>query len=167
MRIRIDRVGFLAGSPETNCWLRPMNGSFDDETVDQLPALKMPDAAASRATTVIDARSTTRKPPPIAHLIFVGRGSRTRRAPISSSRVVIGRNLLSDVVLDEPSVSWTHAAIEPSTEGWFRVTDLGSTNGTFINGVKVVEAYMRNGDALTVGNIALRLEALGVAAVKV
>lgn len=69
--------------------------------------------------------------------------------------VQIGRSEESDIALNDPSVSRTHAAIE--TEGSVpTVRDLGSTNGTFVNGRRVQNEALRDGDDVRFGNTRMR-----------
>jgi len=73
------------------------------------------------------------------------------RVPIVGSRLVIGRSEDSDVFLPDSRLSRRHAEIEQRDTGCF-VIDLGSTNGTFLNGVRVHgESRLHNGDTITVG----------------
>lgn len=63
----------------------------------------------------------------------------------------LGRDIEADVVLRDPEVSRRHARFE-SHEGVVYVTDLGSSNGTFLNGRRVSEAIeIRAGDEIDVG----------------
>jgi len=74
------------------------------------------------------------------------------------TRVVLGRAPTSDVVLDNPVVSHAHAELRRDGEG-FVVSDLGSTNGTFVNGVRVTAPRpLGAGDVLSVGPYALRFD---------
>ena len=72
--------------------------------------------------------------------------------------VTIGRMPECDINLADPNVSRRHAEIRPAGTG-FVVVDLGSTNGTRVNGAPVSEQSLRDGDAITVGATALRFEA--------
>ncbi|GAB4575217.1 MAG: hypothetical protein Kow0077_25640 [Anaerolineae bacterium] len=51
--------------------------------------------------------------------------------------VIVGRDELADLTLDHPSVSRRHARIDCDTHGNLFVTDLGSTNGTFLDGIRL------------------------------
>lgn len=62
-------------------------------------------------------------------------------------RLVIGRGEECDIVLDRDGVSREHAAIENSSDGVF-LRDLGSINGTFVNGNQVREAVLNPGDQI-------------------
>jgi pSer/pThr/pTyr-binding forkhead associated (FHA) protein len=59
--------------------------------------------------------------------------------PIGPGRTVLGRARTCDVTVDDPSVSRQHAELRPEGEGWL-VADLGSTNGTFVNGRRIQTA---------------------------
>jgi Protein of unknown function (DUF3662)/FHA domain len=81
------------------------------------------------------------------------------RIQIGPDPVVIGRMPECDVVLSDPNVSRRHAEIF-RVEGDFLVRDLGSTNGTRLNGAPVTEGYLRTGDNITVGSTTLVFEML-------
>ena len=69
----------------------------------------------------------------------------------------IGRSIECDCVVSEASVSRRHAELRRVGEGWL-VRDLGSRNGTRLNGVRVTaETEARPGDVLAVGPIHYRL----------
>jgi FHA domain/Protein of unknown function (DUF3662) len=75
-------------------------------------------------------------------------------------RALIGRSEDSDIFLVDPSVSRTHAVVEvDGAEPTVR--DLGSTNGTFVNGERIDARPLRPGDELKFGNTQMRFEALG------
>ena len=79
--------------------------------------------------------------------------------PVDSAPVTIGRGSQNDLVLDgDEFASSRHAKIEARGDG-FWVQDLDSTNGSFLNGARVVGAErMSPGDVLRVGETDLRLE---------
>ena len=71
--------------------------------------------------------------------------------------VVIGRGRGSDIVIAEPTMSRAHAAIGFDGEHFF-VQDLGSTNGTRVNGSVEHKARLKNGDEVQLGKLALAVE---------
>ena len=76
---------------------------------------------------------------------------------ISAKPLVIGRLPECAVVLDDTNISRRHAQVALD-DGAVVVTDLGSTNGTFVNGRRVTRATVRPGDEITVGISRLRVE---------
>ena len=69
---------------------------------------------------------------------------------LGGDRVVIGRLASCDIRLQDRNVSREHAAFVASQGGW-AISDLGSTNGTLLNGVAVKETPLKDGDIVTVG----------------
>jgi len=69
----------------------------------------------------------------------------------------IGRSEESEIVLVDPSVSRAHAVLEVDA-GRAVVRDVGSTNGTFVNGRRVQTQSLRDGDELRFGNTRMRFE---------
>ena len=76
---------------------------------------------------------------------------------LTKSITGIGRDDQNDVVLPDNRVSNFHMALFHCA-GEFRVRDLGSTNGTFLNGSAVTEYALRHGDYIQVGGCVLRFE---------
>ncbi len=66
----------------------------------------------------------------------------------------IGRATTADLVLDAVLVSRVHCRLEANDET-LEVVDLDSTNGTFVNGERVVRAHLIPGDRLKVGRVEL------------
>jgi DNA-binding NtrC family response regulator len=77
--------------------------------------------------------------------------------PNLPSRILLGTSEVCELRLTDPTVSRRHAAFQPAGKR-FRLTDLDSTNGTFVDGVKIVEVYVRGGETVRCGSTALRLE---------
>jgi pSer/pThr/pTyr-binding forkhead associated (FHA) protein len=77
-----------------------------------------------------------------------------------SGRLTIGRGNDCDLVLDEPEMSRRHAMVEATPAGiWLR--DLGSANGTYVNGVQVRDAVLFTGDQLAFDRNRFLIEAPG------
>ena len=72
--------------------------------------------------------------------------------------VTIGRRPESNIVLADPNVSRNHAEIRPQGDG-FVLIDLGSTNGSKVNGVRVDQRLLTDGDEIMFGNTRMRFEA--------
>lgn len=84
------------------------------------------------------------------------------RFPIERVPCIIGRGKHADVRLKDHALSRLHAII-----GWeedeFRIIDNGSQNGTRLNGSKVQEYKIENGDTLVIGNTTLKFQTTGEA----
>jgi pSer/pThr/pTyr-binding forkhead associated (FHA) protein len=96
---------------------------------------------------------------PITVLVRSATGNEARLTFDGMQRVVIGRGSSCDVRLPDPSVSHRHASLQ--TKGAeFVVVDEGSTNGTFVGGVRVAprtSRLVRGGDLVRVGRVWLEL----------
>jgi adenylate cyclase len=71
--------------------------------------------------------------------------------------VVVGRAVTSDVPIYDPTISRKHAELS-LTDGGVKVTDVGSSNGTFLNGARVTEAVAGENDVITFGKVAFRVK---------
>jgi Protein of unknown function (DUF3662)/FHA domain len=80
------------------------------------------------------------------------------RYPLLSAITVLGRDNSADVILDDPGISRRHTEIRVTSDGPHLVTsirDLGSTNGTFVNGERITSQRLADGDRVNVGRTSL------------
>jgi transcriptional regulator with GAF, ATPase, and Fis domain len=77
--------------------------------------------------------------------------------PNAPSRLLLGTSPACSIRLTDSTVSRRHAALEPVGQR-YRLTDLGSTNGTFVDGVAIVEVFLRGGEVVRIGSSTLRAE---------
>ena len=75
----------------------------------------------------------------------------------ATDQLLLGRHHSCDVVLDDPTVSRLHARLVFRHEEWV-LHDLGSTNGTIINGARLERCTLRPGDHLVLGEARLRID---------
>jgi hypothetical protein len=80
-----------------------------------------------------------------------------RRVELGEETAIIGRLPECAIALSDPQVSRHHAEIRREERG-YRVVDLESTNGIQVNGIRVREAVLNDGDVITVGATSLRYE---------
>ena len=79
----------------------------------------------------------------------------TERLPLDEPVVVLGRGAEATFRIDDPGVSRKHAEIRAVAEGEHVVTDLGSTNGTFVNGSRIARQRLAPGDRVELGGAVL------------
>ena len=115
------------------------------------PAAPAPAAPATAARRTASPSSPTvahvppGPPPPDLTLDVDG-----RVYPVSAPVTVIGRGVEADVMLDDAGVSRRHAEIT-IVDGRARVVDLGSTNGTFVDGERIHAGGLADGSVITIG----------------
>jgi transcriptional regulator with PAS, ATPase and Fis domain len=90
-------------------------------------------------------------------LLRVGAGPDAGTCHAASGRVVIGTHPSADIQLADPTLSRFHCEIQ-LVDGRAIVRDLGSRNGTFVDGVSVMEAHLRPGAILTLGKSTVRFD---------
>jgi len=67
------------------------------------------------------------------------------------AKLTIGRHPHNDITLDHPAISRTHAYLA-RRDGSYVIEDVGSTNGTFVNGQRIRRQVLQNGDRIRVGH---------------
>ncbi|MEP6768003.1 MAG: FHA domain-containing protein [Acidobacteriota bacterium] len=123
---------------------------------------RLPDSPAStRAQTVPTIRTGTPPPPagglpgatkalPRPRLLIPGDGGTSREHVLAPGTTSIGRSPKSDLCLPQSEVSRHHADIIFGPEG-YKVLDMGSPNGIFVNGKRVKEQVLAEGDVILIG----------------
>jgi DNA-binding CsgD family transcriptional regulator len=88
--------------------------------------------------------------------VEVIRGVRSWRLPLEADRTTVGKAAENDLPLeDDPMASHLHAMLERFAAGWC-VTDLGSSNGTWVNGERIwASRRLRHGDEIRLGQTRL------------
>lgn len=93
----------------------------------------------------------------MAKIIVTFNGLIQKEISIVKSRFTIGRRPSNDLVLDHLTISGQHAAID-STPGGAFVLDLGSTNGTLVNGQPITKHLLQNDDVIELGKYKLTFQ---------
>lgn len=140
-RVEIERSEHLApGEVRVKCAL-----------VDDAGAPVGPEAfgAAAGRTQVLD-RDRLRAARPKAPQAWLEMAGESRRIDLDVPTITLGRSPENDVVVDDRRVSRRHAEVRVRL-GKHTLYDLGSTNGTFVNGRRISEVVLSNGDRITLG----------------
>jgi diguanylate cyclase (GGDEF)-like protein len=95
-----------------------------------------------------------------AQLIVLSEPRLGSRVVLGESPVEIGRGSSCNLIIDSDSVSRRHARVEWTGSG-HRVVDLGSTNGTFVNAMRISGHDLRDGDRIQFGKVLLKYVAGG------
>jgi DNA-binding NtrC family response regulator len=74
-----------------------------------------------------------------------------------ATRALVGQGPACELRLRDPEASRRHVALEATPDG-IRITDLGSTNGTFVDRVRVIEAVLQGDEVVQVGSSLIRVE---------
>ena len=90
----------------------------------------------------------------MAKVIVTSNGLIQQEVALNKSRLTIGRRTTNDLVLDQSTISGQHAAIDISSVGVF-VLDLGSTNGTLVNGQPITKHLLQHDDVIEIGKYKL------------
>jgi pSer/pThr/pTyr-binding forkhead associated (FHA) protein len=92
--------------------------------------------------------------------LVIGRGADARRVTFGTRPITLGADREVDVVLHDRAVSARHARIEPAAFGYV-LRDLGSRNGTFVEGVRTMLARLVPGARIRLGRTDLRVVSIG------
>jgi hypothetical protein len=111
-----------------------------------------PDFAKSEHTVVVEVRQGPGGMPAAA--LVLGDGT---RIAIGEDPISIGRSPECDVKLTDSTVSRRHAEIVRDGDAWF-LRDVGSSNGTKVNGTAIADHMLEDGDEIKVGAVTLRFE---------
>jgi hypothetical protein len=122
---------------------------------------------ATASHTALDDRDPTGELPAIADLVegtglvIVARGPNEGSTYlVDTNAVTVGRHPESSIFLDDITVSRRHSVIE-RTDDEFRIKDVGSLNGTYVNHDRVDQALLEDGDEIQVGRFVLIFRAGG------
>lgn len=94
----------------------------------------------------------------LAYLVVWEGNDRGKQVPLGRQQVVIGRSLKNAVQLADETVSRQHARLEYEA-GSHVIVDLGSTNGTYVNGKRVERRRLSPGDRIVLGRTRLVYQA--------
>jgi pSer/pThr/pTyr-binding forkhead associated (FHA) protein len=111
----------------------------------ELDALPRLDARTRRRSVEVETA-------PPGRYLLVEDGAERRLLPLAAQTTSIGRGMSADVIVSDHTVSRRHALIVWRGSGT-RVLDDRSTNGTWVNGRRVTEADLTDGDVIVLGRV--------------
>jgi pSer/pThr/pTyr-binding forkhead associated (FHA) protein len=118
----------------------------------------MPTEQAPRQPRVTPVPGSVTSSLPPMRLVSEGGPYDGRVFELTATEVAVGRAVDNDVVLDDPSLSRKHAKLYRRGAAELEIEDLGSSNGSFLNGRKVGRAAVRPGDTVRFGELNFRVE---------
>jgi ABC transport system ATP-binding/permease protein len=167
-----SRNGIFVGTEQTrrvdirgNCVVRignPDDGPvlrFEPQLPPEPPPVPQPapvPAPARISAGVVREPVRQEEPEILASLPSVDRRP-TARMPLPSKVMRIGRTPDNDLVVSDLGVSRKHAELRKSPTGRYEIIDLGSHNGTFVNGSRVDRAELGDSDIISIGHATFRL----------
>ena len=125
-----------------------INSAVADGTTERVDAIACLDERVRRC-------ATPARPTRPGRYIEVHGSSEPLLIPLVGGVMHIGRGLIADLHLDEASVSRRHAILV-NRQSRTHVLDDRSSNGTYVNGRRISQAELRNGDVLVLGRVLLR-----------
>lgn len=90
-------------------------------------------------------------------ILIITSQKESKKLPLEQKIHIIGRSSSADIRIDDPNASRKHASMERKVDGW-HVSDLGSTNGTFVDGKKIHSFMLSPGKVFTIGNTSFMLD---------
>ena len=94
----------------------------------------------------------------MAKIILMADGAELQQMPLAKERITIGRRPGNDIVIDHLAISGQHVAITTVGNESF-LEDLGSTNGTLVNGQPVNKHFLQDGDVIELAKYRLQYHA--------
>ena len=129
--------------------------SAGETTIIGLPAITIPvTSTGDRPLTQEDLDTIARLSEGTALLISTRGAVSGSRYLLDEDKVTVGRDSWADILLDDSTVSRSHAVFIRAN-GVFTVVDSGSLNGTYVNRQRVERAQLKNGDEIMIGKFRL------------
>ncbi len=85
------------------------------------------------------------------YIVLVEKGRQPVCRALAGDTLSIGRGQQADLVIDDDNISRLHCLLQRHGAHW-KISDLGSKNGVFVNGKKMAERSLCDGDLIRVGN---------------
>lgn len=122
-----------------------------------LPESQLPEASGTLVSGHGSPDLSDRGRPGQPHLALRCGTGGERVVPLVGEKMIVGRSSSCDIVIEDAGVSRRHAEIGREA-GRFYVADLGSTNGTYVNGRRVSRQRLADGDLVSFGKVEARFK---------
>jgi len=93
----------------------------------------------------------------VASVTVIFAGQEQKNHELVKPRIVVGREASCDIQIDNLGISRNHCAFVNKGEA-FLVQDLNSSNGTYVNGLKITERFLNDGDEIIIGKYTLKFK---------
>lgn len=130
------------GSQQRYTFVGPVSVTFSEDTALEQGRFRVRSATVRGAVAPVTASAPSQRHP----IVDIDGQRYLLTGPVT----VIGRGSESDIILDDPGVSRKHLEIRVAPDGVI-ATDLGSTNGTFVEGHQITAATLVDGNTITLG----------------
>jgi transcriptional regulator with GAF, ATPase, and Fis domain len=110
-------------------------------------------------TTIFDGGRATKRHLRKSKVVILSGADAGKEIELTKSEVGGGRSIINDIVLADKAVSGTHFEIRVDDDG-YRLVDLGSTNGTFVDDLRVKDVYLAQGTVFRAGHTELQFQPL-------
>ena len=136
---------------------QPSGGHQKTMILQAIPAELIAQASQSGLAMLQQLLSTTPADSPAVAVVKKGASI----TPHAKSTLTLGRDARNDIPLVSDDVSGSHVRIVREPSGRFEMIDEGSTNGTFVNGKRVVRHYLNSGDLVQIGQWTATIAIMG------
>lgn len=136
---------------------------FDSPGADAQPQMDTPAPAFDGTAALNMSETQVQVKPLVAKLIFTQGPNNEQEFFLESYEVTFGRSRRADIYIDDEKLSRIHAKIS-RVGGGYRLIDLGSRNGTYVNGMRVLEHPLNSFDEISLGKSKIKFLIHDVAA---
>jgi hypothetical protein len=138
---------------------RATDEDSDSNSEQENPSTTVKKNTVVRPSTMLTEEKVTapKEVKPTGPVVLVSLNGRTTPFPLVKADTTLGRHDTNDIALPEQTVTGKHAVIRMEN-GMVMITDLGSTNGTFVNGERIRTHEIKPGDRFRLGNVELTLK---------
>lgn len=141
----------LAGTPSVDFTIHDDLRLGRHRVSAELAPAEEPPAAAPLTPSPLTEELVAPAPPAYGGLATVTVGELQHDVVLRGDQVTVGRLGACDICLADANASREHARFVPAPEGGWAIEDLGSTNGTFVNGRRVDQSPLHDGDVIEMG----------------